>query len=176
MSTQELDELYFSWLYDQVAEPSVSDPTKTYWNILRILYKTEFIWIVPNDHNRLEDGKDLRIEFVDQSGLTAVDLDWMNLGCSVLELMIGLSRRLAFEGEGEPRDWFWHLMENLGLHLYNDRRRIPKTRVKEILDRLIWRNYHYDGVGGFFPLKNPYEDQRKVEIWYQMNAYLLELE
>jgi hypothetical protein len=31
-------------------------------------------------------------------------------------------------------------------------------------------------VGGFFPLTHPNDDQRKVEIWYQMNAYLDELE
>jgi len=40
---------------------------------------------------------------------------------------------------------------------------------------LIWRDYHADGRGGFFPLTNPDTDQTKVEIWYQMNAYVTEM-
>jgi hypothetical protein len=31
-----------------------------------------------------------------------------------------------------------------------------------------------DGSGGLFPLKNPQQNQRTTEIWYQMNAWLME--
>jgi hypothetical protein len=47
--------------------------------------------------------------------------------------------------------------------------------VEEILYALIWRTYDPDGVGGFFPLAWPKEDQTKIEIWYQMNAYAKEI-
>ena len=170
-----LDELYFVWLYGQVGDPGIKNPRRTYWKILKQLYNKEFVWIVPNDDNRVADGRDLRYEFVDQSGLTDVDPGWVNLGCSMLELLIGLSRRLSFEVDGEPRDWFWRLMQNLNLSNYNDRDFIPYSQVDCALDTVIWRNYSPDGLGGIFPLRDPHQDQRKIELWYQMHAYLLEV-
>jgi hypothetical protein len=48
-------------------------------------------------------------------------------------------------------------------------------QVEEILHTLIWRTYDPDGTGGFFPLTRPQFDQRTIEIWYQMNAYSMEI-
>ena len=172
--SEPLDELYFVWLYSQVGDPEVRSSSRKYWKILRQLFTKEFVWIVPNDDNRIEDGKDLRTEFVDQSELKNVDPHWMKLGCSMLELMVGLSRRLAFTCEGEPRDWFWHLAGNIGIDNYNDGARYSQERVDDILDRVIWRTYAPDGTGGLFPLRESKEDQRFVEIWYQLSAYILE--
>lgn len=172
--TAELDELYLTWLYSQVASVKLKTRSRTYWSILRHLYKTEFVWFTPNDDNRVEDGRDLRYEFIDDEGLNEVDLDWMNLGCSMLEMFVGLSRRLSFEEDGESRDWFWHIMGNLGLDIYTDKVALPKDEIDEVLNRVIWRTYEPDGVGGLFPLKWPSQDQRFVEIWYQASAYILE--
>ena len=174
-----LDELYLEWLYSQVGDPDIDDPTRTYWKILRQLYTKEFVWIIPNDDNRIADGKDLRYEFVDQTGLNDVDLEWIHLGCSMLELLVGLSRRFSFEADGEPRDWFWHLMANLGLKRYTDYRYTQREShiykvVDFILDRVIWRTYDPTGKGGIFPLKDAREDQTRVELWYQLSAYVLE--
>ena len=169
-----IDELYFTWLYNQVADSRASSPSRTYWRLLRILYTKEFVWFVPNDDNRIEDGKDLRTEFVEEQRLENVDHGWMHLGCSFLELLIALSRRLAFEAEGEPADWFWHMLENIGLHIYNDREATPFQDIDEILDQVIWRTYRHNGVGGLFPLDGPCQDQRDVELWYQLSAYVLE--
>lgn len=169
-----LDELYFQWLYNQVGETYLTDPSKTYWGMLKQFYTTEFVWFVPNDDNRIEDGKDLRREFVDELELKNVNKEWLSLGCSMFELLIGLSRRLSFEAEGEPRDWFWELIKNLGLHRFNDRRKYPSKAVEVALERVIWRTYDYNGLGGLFPLKNAHEDQRDVELWYQLCAYVLE--
>lgn len=174
MSHQPLDESYFIWLYSQVGDTRIKNRSRTYWNILRQLFKKEFIWFVPNDDNRVEDGKDLRYEFVDQSNLMDVDRDWMNLGCSMLEMLVGLSRRLVDLADGEPRDWFWHILRNLELADHNDSVSYNQQDVDDILDRVIWRTYEPDGRGGLFPLKNAQEDQRKVEIWYQFCAYILE--
>lgn len=170
-----LDELYFVWLYSQVGDPKTTNPSRTYWKVLKQLFTKEFVWIVPNDDNRVADGKDLRYEFVAELQLRDVDEGWMKLGCSMLELMVGLSRRLAFECDGRPRDWFWHLAENIDIHRYNDRSHYEEDRIDAILDRIIWRTYDRDGHGGFFPLRRPKEDQRRVEIWYQLSAYILEM-
>lgn len=169
-----LDELYFTWLYSQVGDLEARNQSRTYWKILKQLFVKEFIWIIPNDDNRIEDGKALRHEFANDVDITNVDEDWMRLGCSMLELLIGISRRLSFQCEGEPRDWFWHLMNNLRLN-YNDRVKFSTEQVENALDRVIWRTYEYDGKGGIFPLKNPTKDQRKIEIWHQLFAYISEL-
>ncbi len=171
--TKPLDELYLFWLYRQVGDPEVKTPTRTYWRLLKTLFKKEFVWLVANDDNRIEDGKDLRYQFIDEEGLVNVDVGWVQLGCSMLELLVGLSRRLAFEADGEPRDWFWHLIENLDLR-YTDAHQFNAREVDDILDRVIWRTYHQDGRGGLFPLQQAREDQRTVELWYQLSAYVLE--
>jgi hypothetical protein len=171
--SQRLDELYFPWLYNQVADLDAKSPSETYWRLLKQLYDKEFLYLIDNDVNRAEDGKDLRREFVRDQGITNVDESWMRLGCSMLELLIGLSRRLSFEDEGEPRGWFWHLMENLDLEKFNDDWRLPEAEeVNIILDKVIWRTYSPKGHGGLFPLKRAPEDQREVELWYQLSTYL----
>lgn len=170
-----LDELFLIWLYSQVADPNVTTPSLTYWKVMRLLYTREFKWKVPNDDNRLEDGKDLRREFLHDQGHDIVDPAWIEIGCSVLELMVGLSRRLSFEADGPPYYWFWVLMENIGLHKNNDKRRWTKRSVDEAIDVVMQRQYSSNGKGGFFPLKYPDRDQRGVELWYQLSAYVLEL-
>lgn len=169
-----LDELYFVWLYSQVGSVDVSDPSQTYWRIIRQLYTKEFVWIVPHDDNRAADGRDLRHEFIEKKGLRNVDQNWLDLGCSMLELFIGVARRLSFEVDGESRIWFWHLMRNVGLNGHNDLAHWSEKKVDDILDRIIWRTYRPNGHGGMFPLQDAHEDQRHVDIWYQLNAYLLE--
>jgi hypothetical protein len=172
--SEPLDELYLQWLYAQVADPKVTRKEHTYWKLFKQLYVTEFVWTVPNDDNRVEDGKALRIAFAHHTETDIHDPSWMSLGCSMLELILGLSHRLSFEAEGEPDEWFWLLITNVELHFYNDDRKYPREEVAEILDRIIWRKYDYNGLGGLFPLNNPVEDQREKELWYQMQAYVIE--
>lgn len=169
-----LDELYFVWLYSQVGNPETTHPNRTHWRLFRELFSKEFVWFVPNDDNRFEDSKELRYEFIEQEGVVNVDVGWVRLGCSMLELLIGLSRRLSFVAEGEPRDWFWELMDNLGLSGSTDAHPYSSDRISEILDRVIWRTYQPDGQGGLFPLNQTGLDQRKIELWYQLNQYVLE--
>ncbi len=171
-----LDEEYLVWLYGQNGSPKLRNRSKSHWSLTRQLFKKEFVWFVPNDDNRVEDGRDLRLEFLQECGLDA-DEEWLSMGCSMLELLIGLSRRLAFETEGQPRVWFWHMIETLDLHQYNDRvyDAMAEEKIDEALNRVIFRTYNPDGRGGLFPLRRPVKDQREVELWYQLSAYLLEL-
>lgn len=175
-----LDDLYFEWLYSQVASVDDKSPAKTYWSLMKQLFTKEFVWTVPNDDNRVEDGRDLRLEFVEDTGIRVADRQWFDLGCSVFEMIIGVARRCAFEADQPAKDWFWNLMDNLDLRRFNDsfyRKGLWQDVIDERMNRLIFRTYSFDGsFGGLFPLKNPERDQRDVEIWYQMNAYLLENE
>jgi hypothetical protein len=157
---------YFDWLCGQVQVEYGHTTENTYVGLFTCLYEKEFVWIIANDDNRCDDGKELRREFGFQS----------DEGCSILELILGLSRRLSFIAEGSPERWVWQLIENLKLHTFRDRlsgRNVEQ--IGEILDTLIWRTYLRDGSGGLFPLAFPDEDQRKVELWYQMSAYIEEM-
>ena len=176
---QPLDERYLKWLYSQVASIEVATPANSYWTLLRELFTTEFVWLVANDDNRLEDGRDLRYEFIADAGIESPDEDWMTIGCSMLEMLIGLSRRLVFASETEMdvSVWFWHLLNNIHLAGFNDsyfRTERQRDYVSQILESVVYRNYRSDGVGGLFPLRDAKEDQRGVELWYQLSNYLME--
>jgi hypothetical protein len=136
----------------------------------------EFVWLVPNDDNRVVDGLGLREEFCRERGISTQDL--INAGpCSFLEVLVGLSRRLAFAAGDKAGDWAWRLVCNLRLDKMHDPIGPRKhDTLHGILDSCIFRNYSPDGQGGFFPLRWPEEDQTKVEIWYQMAAYIAELD
>lgn len=173
--TEPLDESYFKWLYAKVANPRLKRKSLTYWRLFRLLYKKEFVWFVPNDNNRIEDGKDLRLEFLDEFAIQDVDSGWLHLGCSMLELLVGLAKRLEFQGGHDVEFWFWHLMRNLGIdYIHDATEQYSEPAIDERLDAVIFRTYQDNGHGGLFPLVNSEQDQRKVEIWYQLCAYLLE--
>lgn len=171
--TGTLDDLYLEWLYDQVIVRTRSGKGASYWKLLRQMYQTEFTWFVPNDGNRAEDGKDLRREWLD-----SIDRDaspqWLDLGCSFLEMLVALARRMEFEADETPHHWFWKLLENMGLESYHDGIGYSPGFVRRRMTIVMKRLYDFAGNGGLFPLKNPVEDQRKVELWYQMSAFLLQ--
>lgn len=174
-----LDERYFKWLYGLVAEPTIQDPDLTYWNLLRHLHSRPFVWFVGRDDNRVEDGKQLRLEFLRHEDLRVsdVDRDWIDFGCSALELMIAMSGRLQFDLDPDSNIayWFWEvLMTNIGLRHCSDGAGFESCDIDETLNRVMFRQYEPDGTGGFFPLQNPQEDQRGLELWHQLSAYVIE--
>lgn len=89
-------------------------------------------------------------------------------------MLISLSRNVAFLTDVAVEKWFWHFLEILELADFNDSSEIPIDLVEDILNTVVWRTYEPNGSGGLFPLRYAHQDQRKVELWYQMNAYLIE--
>jgi hypothetical protein len=118
---------------------------------------------------------EIRAEFCRETGADP-DVLWLDLGCSMLEMLIGLSRRLSYEAEGSAFAWFWKMVDNLGLYNYTDDiyEISIAEEVDEALDRINDRTYEWDGRGGLFPLDDAMKDQRTTELWYQKEAYLLE--
>jgi hypothetical protein len=166
--TKQVDYDYFEWLTGQVHIPN----DKTYTSLFERMHNLEFVWTVPNDDNRIQDGKDLRNEFLGGSR-RHLSLEWV----SMLEVLISLSRRTAFTAGGEAPRWAWKLLKNLRLTRMSDPlNEFEEDMIDETLNAVIWRTYQRDGRGGFFPLKHPAEDQTKVEIAYQLNAYVIEME
>lgn len=173
-----LDGAYLEWLYSHVGIVQNRNPERSYWKLLRQLYTTPFEWFIPNDDNRIEDGKALRISFIRETDFPLNDPHGLfyNIDCSILEMLIALAQQAAFLSEGEPAEWFWRMMHNLGFDGYTDNifeRRISEE-VEGITNRLNDRDYSNNGAGGLFPLKYTDMDQRVVELWYQLQAYVSE--
>lgn len=160
---------YLEWLILQV-DCDGYDP------LLSRLHQKEFIWFVPNDDNRCQDALDLRTEFIHERGETAGTSLIKRLShISVLEVLVGISRRMEFQMGGDARVWAMVLVANLELSKFKGRlSHSDGEEIDEIVQTLVWRRYQPDGVGGFFPLAWPEEDQSKVEIWNQMSAWINE--
>ena len=173
-----LDEGYFQWLYSQFANPNARTPRRSHWSLAKLLYSIPFRWSIRNDDNREADGQELRFEYLDVAGETDYDFVWMSMECSILEMLIALSRRASDDTDMKPSEWFWIFLDNLDISGWNDYRydEEAKDEIEHIVNRLISRTYDSDGRGGLFPLRHPQMDQRRVELWYQLSAYLLEQE
>lgn len=159
---------YFNWLCAKV----LSTRGDMYIDLLRILYTTPFEWSIHGDKNRAEDGQELRLDFLRASPSWALDPLWFEQRCSVLEMLIALSYRAAFQTDIPARDWFWQLVANLGLDECRRLHRSEEGFVKDAIRRFNSRRYTDGGHGGIFPLRWPKHDQRKVEIWFQFCEYL----
>lgn len=168
---------YFQWLCGLVM---IDEPDHSYWVLAKELHVRRFVWTIPNDDNRNKDGEKLREIFADESFYD--NCDCLRGPASVLEVLIGIAKRMEsilYDPKMGDRtvNWFWELIENLGLQRFTDEEYYLNggpILVDQILSIWMHRSYKKTGVGGIFPLKNAKKDQKKVEIWYQMHAYLAE--
>lgn len=178
----DIRQYYFNWLCDLV---HVDQIDRSYWLLAKDLYHRQFVSIVDHDENRAFDGMELRDECLRDLGYPKYH--GLDGPCSVLEMMVALAQRMDFE-TSDPYDenscdrtayWFWEMIDNLGLTPFDDDSYVDlegQVYVDSIIDALVERRYSYSGYGGLFPLNRVDEDQRDVEIWYQMSAYLAERE
>lgn len=173
------DEIYVNWLYRMVDEERptwyVSDifyVQAGYSRLMDALYNTEFTPLVDFDQNRAADGVALRRRFCVETGYRPSKA-FMDAPCSMLEMIIGISSRMAFNMDASLESIFWHLITNLDLRSENDEY-FNEPRVNEILETLNNRTYDELGNGGLFPLKESSRDQRQIEIMFQMYEYVNE--
>lgn len=158
---------------------NIEQRNNTYWELAKVLYFTDFKWFVPNDDNRAFEGKNLRERFCDEVGIEYI-VDNFPEEVSMLELIIALAYRWENIIDDKSMDeWFWKMLENAGLDKYTDEflyavGDVGFEEIDQILEKIINRTYRRDGRGGLFPLQRAKKDQRKVELWYQMNTYLVE--
>src|SRR3954453_1128661 len=113
-----LAEDYLRWLEPQIRD-EYSNQNRTYWELLNMMMAKDFGWFVPNDDNRIMDGLDLRAEYCFTHHIHPNSLQDLGRG-SFLEVLIGLSRRVAFDAGGPPCGWAWQLLQNLELHRMSD--------------------------------------------------------
>lgn len=157
---------YFDWLCGLVC--GKHGRRAATWNrLLLYLYRRGFTALMDMDENRAMDGLDLRREH----GYIS------DRPCSVLEMMVALSRRCEVHIMSDPEygdrtpQWFWEMVENLGLGDM-DNYAFDESRAARIIDRFLARRYRANGKGGLFTIPNCPYDLRQVDIWYQMMWHL----
>lgn len=166
---------YFDWLSYIVDLPFY------YSLLLHKLYSSEFVWTIPFDAHRADDGIQLRYRFGRENGIPdpeiCAKLDTMP--CSVLEMIVALAIRCeehimgdASIGNRTPL-WIHTMLESMGLLGYQNQV-FDEREVDTILDIFLNRRYSRIGEGGLFTIPDlePERDMRTAEIWNQMNWYM----
>lgn len=164
----EHDRRYFSWLCSMVGVR----PSGIAGELLREFHTHAFTPNVERDQNRYEDGQCLRKAFSFESDIRHVPDEWYEEKCSFLEMMIAISERLGLHIDADTSTAFWHLMRNLGLNKMSD---VPDTVVERIVGEINDRTFDRDGEGSLFPLRVATRDQRHIEMYSQMQDYIMEL-
>lgn len=162
---------YLMWLCDMVGLD-----TKKYKRLASTLYRMPFTWPgdIPMDRNRAQDGAMLRYYYNQETGNVPPSDD---VDCSVLEMLVALAERMD-SLIGEPGItqydvWFKEIISNLELDGETDEF-FREDEVREVIHNVMDREIDFDGSGGLFPLRHPYEDQRELSIWDQMSCYINE--
>ena len=162
---------YINWLRGLVERPG-----PFYHILFGMAWETFYEYHIPNDDTRAEDGLKLRERFELESSLKLPDFG----ECRILEFLIALAIRLNesvydYRNPDQTSYWFWQLIKNLQLDTYNNNYSFDNIHfyIEQVFIRLNERLYAFNGdAGGLFPLEESTEDQRDVEVWYQMMAYL----
>lgn len=172
-----IKKLYFSWLISFVSN---AKDESIYSKLFMQLHSTPFRWIIKGDDNRALDGRNFRQRFGISYDLLPEEMDIIeNEPISILEVMVAFAERVELETMFNPMIgdrtgfWFWSMIHNLNLGEYTNEQ-YDGTAVNNSLQKMLNRTYSYNGLGGLWPLKEPNRDQRKVEIWYQFNAWVIE--
>lgn len=169
MIREPVESEYFNWLCAKVLERNA----RMYRELLKILFMTEFVWVVPMDSNRVADAMELRDDFQKETK-TKPDGFWETQPCSVFEVFLAFAKRAAFQNDWPVKNWFWTFMENLHLDQFRQVSDADRPMIEDILDTFIWRRYDSHGYGGLFPINRTENDQRKREIWWQFCEYVAE--
>ena len=170
-----MEDAYFDFLLSFLDEeesglPSVLDA----YHLLSKLHRIEFRYSAMMDRNRDMDGREWRNRYGGE-----LPPAFRKRPASVLEVLLGLADRMAFELDDEESlaPYFWEMIDNLGLDCTDYDYKIDKT-----INRWMSRQYDSHGRGGIFPLEsvpefygsNEFPNQNRLELWYQMQLYLAE--
>ena len=135
------------------------------------------------DIDREKDGLELRKEW-DFCYDNDFDNEMSPLPCTMLEMIIGISKRMSEQlmdedGEDKTAKYFWEIIGNLGLDCWDDdnfgwETGLAPKNIGKTCEILCKRRYNPDGTGGgMFPMPGFLGiNQKKMEIWYQMQEYI----
>lgn len=168
---------YRDWLVNEFTDFDMRE----YSLLMDHLQDTPFRYIEYMDHNRCDDGLELRTRYADDNNMYYREVIKIleKYPCSCLEMLCALADRIDRDYIGEPGDshpekLFREFIENLGLNNYHNKN-FSKQNANRILDIWLDRRFSRRGVGSILPIrKAPCANQRNVEIWRQMMMYLTE--
>lgn len=176
MREEQLLNEYYLWLLGLIEYPSID--IENYTDILELMFDMDFTWSIENDANRASDGLNLRYEYVNvEGGYWCESLDLKPV--SVLEVLIALAQNWEheitydFKLGDRSAEWFWTMIKNLGLLEMTNFEFEPDICVL-ILKDWLERKFDRYGGGSPFPVKHGRGDQRKVEIWLQLQQFVME--
>lgn len=160
---------YYAWLLDKI--DASNEAYKAHELLLEHLYTHDFRYVLSMDSNRAKGGLALRNIYAMMAGLYIEDVK--EGPCCILEMLIALSENMYMCTDLPTSKFFWELIDNLGLFVYDDYHFDP-DEVSIILSNWMDRQFNKSGQGSIFPLPDYVDcDSRNMEIWNQMNRYLL---
>lgn len=174
-----VEKKYFEWMYEIVCGEYNKTGPYSFRKLMLYLHSVEFTFTNRRDINRAKDGEKLRYRFAYDTGCACAD-SYLEGPCSILEMMVALAIKCEENYMDNPkfgnrtRQWFWRMVASLGLNGMTDAQ-YNQDEIDEIIKRFLKRNYEPDGCGGLFTVKNHDRDMRKIEIWDQMQAYLVNI-
>lgn len=175
MTQMKVINAYFDWMYELVCRDRFARGI-SYRKLLLHLHDVEFVYSIPRDANRAEDGIKLRDRFAYEEDIPDIDL-YLDGPCSILEMMIALTLYCEEHIMDDPAigdrtgQWFWIMIASLGLNGMDDNRYEPRA-VDDVLERFLNHEYEPDGTGGLFKVRNCEDDLRDLEIQYQLYRFI----
>lgn len=166
---------YFEWMYDLMCEGRLARGI-SFRKLFAFLHDTEFVYFVPHDENRYEDGIALRYRFCLINDCENLE-HYLDGPCSVLEMIVALAIRCEERIMSDPdkgdrtAQWFWSMINSLGLGGMYDSNFSEKL-VSDTIYRFLNRDYEPNGKGSLFTIRDWNRDARDAEIWHQLMAYL----
>ena len=169
-------EKYFNYLVEEV---ELDGKSEHYSMLLEKLFKSPFEASerFELDIDRVKNALDMREFWASKHVSRAFRhefLDSFGEGISVLEFMVSLSKSMSdtLYFDEKLEDFFWPMIENLGLDCMNDDE-FDEAIVDDILTNLWLRKYKRDGSGGgLFYVPNAKFDMRKIDFMLQANLWI----
>lgn len=180
---------YFEWLVSKVTSPAV--PADAQARIVLQVLRDIRIQDLPmaDDAPRLEDGKQLRINFIDDTGMSVQSYDDIadpEFGfCTVLELLIALSIRMddimrdPLDPSSSVPSCFWGMVSTMvGQPFYPcsywtfSANTSPAEVVAESSMKFLGRQYGPTGHNGNIFTDMSGIDLRAIDIWAQACRFM----
>lgn len=133
--------------------------------LARYLFQVDYIWTIPMDKNRAQDGIDLRCLY---ANLNRLEEDiFGDKPCSMLEFLIAFAMRIENDfmgkaGEDNTPRWFYDMLTSLGIAV--DLKIFDRARVDHALVKFFNHQKSLFTVPGI--------DISHLELWEQLNAWL----
>ena len=99
---------YYMWLLDRVR--ALHGEYENYVRLMKHLFSTEYIAVLPLDENRLQGGLSLRYRFALEEGVYVEDVH--DGPCTVLEMLEALAENISYDTSETISRWFWELIHN----------------------------------------------------------------